>query len=76
MSAYRGMSSMELKGYLNGIEAQFMKWYVRTVYEECIFETVYLQFETCVRTRNYNFNAVCEHKISNRKQIFVIIDIQ
>ncbi|MDR1154039.1 MAG: hypothetical protein LBL04_04955 [Bacteroidales bacterium] len=39
MSAYRGMSGMELKEALDDIEKQFMKWYSRSLYEES-FEVV------------------------------------
>lgn len=35
MSAYRGMTGMELKEVLDDIENRFMKWYTRSMYEEC-----------------------------------------
>jgi hypothetical protein len=39
LSAYRGMSGMELKEALDDIEKRFMKWYSRSLYEES-FEVV------------------------------------
>ena len=34
LSAYRGMTGMELKEELDDIEARFMEWYAQTMYEE------------------------------------------
>ena len=42
MSAYRGMTGFEMKFELDDIESRFMKWYFRTVYEECF--SVIMQF--------------------------------
>lgn len=35
VSDYHGMSGMELKEELDGMETRFMEWYARSVYEEC-----------------------------------------
>ncbi len=48
LRAYKGLTGMELKEILDGIEERFLNWYNRTVYEEC-FQIIIDHIEKAIR---------------------------